>query len=156
MPSQAALSRIFVFTSAGVLMRAWGATGREEGELLAPLDLAVGDGACFVADTGNSRVQRFSRRGEFERAFDGGGALFAPHAICADHRLVAVADTSGLHVFTTSGAPLARLSSIAMHPRGGRSEVRGLSIDERHRVLAADRGLHCLHVCELRLGCASV
>eukprot|EP00966_Prymnesium_polylepis_P055863 1292316-Prymnesium_polylepis.4 len=38
-----------------------------------------------------------------------------------------------------------------MHPLC-RSEVRGLSIDEQHRVLAADRGAHCLHQCELRLG----
>ena len=65
---------------------------------------------------------------------------------------MAVADASGLHVFTTAGVPLARLTLADIHPFGGtRSNVRGLSIDAHQRLLATDRGLHCVHVCELRL-----
>jgi hypothetical protein len=40
--------------------------GSEEGEFISPLDVAADDyGSIFVADSGNARVQKFNRDGEF-------------------------------------------------------------------------------------------
>jgi len=53
----------------------WGKRGDGPGELYKPIFLAFGpDGTVFVADSGNDRVQYFTRAGSFLGSFGGTGS----------------------------------------------------------------------------------
>lgn len=52
--------RVRVFTTSGVLVEDLGTAGSGPGEFLLPIGVAVGaDGSIYVAEEGNSRIQRF-------------------------------------------------------------------------------------------------
>jgi hypothetical protein len=63
--------RVQQFTSTGAFVRKWGRNGGDgtpgtgNGEFRFPYGISVTDGLVYVADTGNHRVQRFTRSGVF-------------------------------------------------------------------------------------------
>jgi DNA-binding beta-propeller fold protein YncE len=53
-------NRIQKFTSAGAFVATWGSYGTGNGQFSTPKGVAVdGAGNIYIADTGNSRVQKF-------------------------------------------------------------------------------------------------
>jgi len=106
--------RVQKFTKDGVLTLMFGRPGRGEGEMDGPTAIAVapGSGYITIADTGNSRVQRFDSAGRF-LGFIGGAAgyetgISSPQALAADAGgSVFVADTFGRRILRFD--PLGRL-----------------------------------------------
>jgi DNA-binding beta-propeller fold protein YncE len=102
----------------------WGGAGVEEGRFNNPRNVAVGsDGAVYVADGGNHRIQKFTSDGEFVTAWghmcrmfegqagcveaDGAGGFYDPWGLAVDQDgYVYVADTWNHRVqkFTSDGA----------------------------------------------------
>ena len=47
----------------------WGVTGKSDGEFKSPRGLFIDNNNLFVADTGNSRIQKFTFDGEYVSGF---------------------------------------------------------------------------------------
>jgi len=58
--------RVIIFDGTGNLIREFGTEGDEPGQFSSPTGIAVGpDGAIYVADYNQDRIQKFSNGGEF-------------------------------------------------------------------------------------------
>ncbi len=97
----------------------FGASGSSPGQFDGPRDVCFApDGTLFVTDSGNNRVQIFTKEGGFLGAFGspgvGPGQFDHPHsiAISPDTSLLAVSDFNNLRVqiFTTAGVYLNQLA----------------------------------------------
>ncbi|MDQ7052370.1 MAG: NHL repeat-containing protein [candidate division KSB1 bacterium] len=56
-------------------VREWGGTGNQFGQFHEPIGIAVApDGAVYVADAGNHRIQKFTAAGEFLFAWGDAGS----------------------------------------------------------------------------------
>jgi DNA-binding beta-propeller fold protein YncE len=85
------------------------------GRFFGPRDIAVSEKAIYVVDTGNERVQRFTRDGVFVNAWGGSGSgpdqLIEPVGIALDPEgNVYVADSGNarIAIFTPDGEPVAQ------------------------------------------------
>ena len=78
------------FTRDGGFVRQWGMSGSGDGEFHDPIGIAAdANGNIYVADAGNSRVQKFTKDGVYVQ-----GLLFA-------HVFLRKAVQSGKHSFVT-------------------------------------------------------
>ncbi|MGW4060150.1 NHL repeat-containing protein [Amycolatopsis sp. NPDC004747] len=108
------------------LPRAFGGPGTGPGQFRAPSGIAVDTrGRVWVADTGNDRVQAFTRDGALVRVL--AGRLKAPEAVAVDAAgNVYVADTGNRRVvqfswqggFLREFAGLTRPRAVALDPAG--------------------------------------
>lgn len=122
------------------LPRAFGGPGAGPGQFRAPSGIAVdARGRVWVADTGNDRVQAFTRDGALVRVL--AGRLKAPEAVAVDAAgNVYVADTGNRRVvqfswwggFTREFGGLARPSGVALDHAGR------LLVDDTGRVARFD------------------
>lgn len=121
--------------------------GEQPGAFFGPRGIAVTDGAIFVTDTGNERVQVFSRDGTFRTAFGGFGTepghLIEPVGIAVGpDGLVYVADSGNqrVSVFTAAGEPVRQFlvaSWPAPDPTGARPSFQPyLAFDAAGRLYA--------------------
>ncbi|MBE9503160.1 MAG: NHL repeat-containing protein, partial [Proteobacteria bacterium] len=62
--------RVVVFDKGGKLLFSFGQTGSGKGELNLPMAIDLEGDTLYVADTGNSRIAVFDRRGNFIRNID--------------------------------------------------------------------------------------
>ncbi len=108
-------AKITVYSPAGDVVREWGSWGKEPGQFIYPVGLAVdADGNVFVSEYGgNDRVQKFDRHGNFllqwGRFGEARGEFTRPEDVCVDDRgRVYVADSCNhrIQVFDSSGALL--------------------------------------------------
>jgi len=107
-----------VFDAAGQYKFTFGGNGRRDGEFLEAKDLDITPSAVYIADTGNKRVQVFSRNGLFLRVF-GDATLQDPQSISVDQRSnIYVADSVLKRViaFSPSGDILSILGFPQEHP----------------------------------------
>ncbi len=153
---------VCVYDLNGMPLRKWGKAGKNNGEFDKLGGLAIGpDGALYVADQGNHRVQRFTLDGKFLSSFGihgtapgqfGGGDKFGsrfggPHffAFDATGNLYTTESHDGrIQRLTCDGKPLAAWGSNGKGPGGfgGREKpVRtplpgpiGVLVDRRGRV----------------------
>jgi len=81
---------VHVFDNAGVFKFTFGSKGRRDGELAKPSSLALSPTSVYISDTGNERVQVFSRNGLFKKSIGNvkGAAMMLeePSAIAVDKR----------------------------------------------------------------------
>jgi DNA-binding beta-propeller fold protein YncE len=86
------------------LLGKWGTKGQEPGQFWNPWGVTVDrDGFVYITDTGNHRIQKFDRDGNFETqwgGFGGGrGQLNFPYGIAVDRRgSIFVLDSSNFRV----------------------------------------------------------
>lgn len=138
--------RIQKRTSDGGVVKVWGSQGATAGTFAAPEGIALGpDGLLYVADTGNSRVQVFTREGEFVRQWNGGGTagqLNKPKriAVASDGRVV-VSDSGNnrIAIFSAMGTFIEAWGSLG----SGDNQLRtptGIALDGIGRVFVSDAG----------------
>ena len=149
--------RVQKFTKEGVLALTFGRPGRGAGELHGPTAIAVtpGSGHITIADTGNSRVQRFDAAGQF-LCFIGGAAgyesgISSPQALAIESGgSISVADTFAGRILRFD--PLGRLDRqwggrqkgqimlrIAVSPLNF-YQPRALAVDPSALLYVADSG----------------
>ncbi|MGW5719486.1 NHL repeat-containing protein [Amycolatopsis sp. NPDC003865] len=121
-------------SEAAALPRAFGGPGAGPGQFRAPSGIAVDvRGRVWVADTGNDRVQAFTRDGALVRVL--AGRLKAPEGVAVDAAgHVYVADTGNRRVvqFSWWGGFVREF--------GGLDRPRGLALDPAGRLLVDDTG----------------
>lgn len=124
----------------------WENRGGEAGEFRYPISAAVGpDGALYVSDQMNFRVQVFDRSGAFVREFgrlgDYPGSFTRPKGIAVDsdgHVYVADASFNNVQVFDAQGRLLIAFGALG-HAAGQLWMPLGIAIDEHDRIAVADR-----------------
>lgn len=140
-------SSLFIYDSAGRLIRSVGRLGTDKSSFSSPQGLAVSPtGRLFVADTGNCRIQILDADGKFLGAFGSRGSeageLRNPQSVAvgADGR-VYVADTGNdrAQVFTGEGILLFQIGS------GGKAEGQfknpsKIAVDAGDNVTVLDGG----------------
>lgn len=99
--------RLHVFDRAGKLIFATGRRGRKDGEFRDPQGVALGSERIYVADTGNQRVQIFSRDGLYLANLGESGAskpsFVKPVAVVVDQAgnvIIADAGTKSISVYS--------------------------------------------------------
>jgi tetratricopeptide (TPR) repeat protein/sugar lactone lactonase YvrE len=114
---------VHVFDTQGTFKFTFGSKGRRDGELSQPAALTITPQAVYIADTGNSRVQVFSRNGLFQKAFGNNKndniKLDEPTAIAVDKRgLVYVVDTelNKVFIYTAKGELKGQIGENEGHP----------------------------------------
>lgn len=132
------------FTADGDFIRGWGIDGFGDGEFRSPRDIAVdAAGRVYVADTGNSRVQRFSADGEFIDAF---GQEHILHAWS-----IAVGPDGDVYVGSYGHNRIHRFNGDGEFLHEWDYQIPwGLAVDDKGRVYVAD-GLHA-QVCRFSAG----
>jgi sugar lactone lactonase YvrE len=120
----------------------WGEDGEEEGQFSFPQGMAIDqEGNLYVADTMNSRVQKFTSNGQFLQQWDIDGMVYGmPRAIAVDHNgLVYVNNGQGnIRVFQSDGTELRRLIDKNFLNFG----VLGMAVDQEGNVYVSNAGLH--------------
>lgn len=95
--------RIQVFSKDGILLSEWGSTGSAPGEFNQPLDVEVdGNGNIYVADAGNSRVQKFDANHNYILEFsppNGARGI----AIDKENNVIVCSNTSMVYKFSPTG-----------------------------------------------------
>jgi sugar lactone lactonase YvrE len=118
--------RVVALDANGAMVRAIGGetidTGNDParvdeagGQFFGPRDVAVSDGAIYIVDTGNERIQQFTRDGVFVDAWGGHGSapeqLIEPVGIALGpegNLYVADSGNARISIFTPGGEPVAR------------------------------------------------
>jgi tripartite motif-containing protein 71 len=147
--------RVQMFTSEGGFVRAWGSRGQGDGQftplptrgLTGPGGIAVSqDGLVYVADSWSSRVQVFTRTGEFVRKFGSIATLNSPEGLALDtqgHLFVAeegrLSTRGGYSIqkFTGDGEFLKRWGRDGFAP-GHFDSPAGVAVDAAGNFYVAD------------------
>jgi DNA-binding beta-propeller fold protein YncE len=122
--------------------------GGEPGQFNLPVSAAVGkDGAVYVLDSGNFRVQKLSPEGKVVKTWGGvgnrSGQLARPRDIAADAQgNVYVSDSAfgAIQIFDPDGRLLMDMGAFGLN--GGPGEfamLAGIGVDETGRVYAVDQ-----------------
>jgi sugar lactone lactonase YvrE len=108
-------SRILVFAPGGRFVKTFGTDGHELGQLKQPMALAVGpDGAIFVADWENARIERWQPAADGWQATAAWSTGFRPWGVAVDRAgRVYVPDTERRRVlvYTPDGTSLAEVGA---------------------------------------------
>jgi len=134
--------RIFVFNRATALNSAsFGTVGTGPGQLLDPSAIArTPDGTLWIADTGNSRVARFSSTGSYGGSFPTGDPPRGI-AVSPDGASVYVTTTKNrVEYYDTAGKLLGRFGFGPGSRLGQLNAPAGLTVDAAGTVWIADRG----------------
>ena len=110
-------------------MAKWGSSGSGNGQFVNPLGIGIdSSGNCFVVDSGNSRIQKFTPAGAFATKWGssgtGDGQFKSPNGVAIDSSgYVYVADEGGYRVqkfrITTSTMAAASITYTRIQSRGG-------------------------------------
>jgi len=103
-------NRILVFTAAGTLARSIGTAGAELGQLKQPVAVSFGpDGAMFVAELENNRIQRWDAAGQATNVWPVPGHVLGVAVDRLSRVFVPDADHSVVHMYSPQGDLLAEI-----------------------------------------------
>lgn len=132
--------QVMVYSSEGLFLRAYGV----EGQLMAPVDVALTESKLFVCDVRAHQVVVFDRAtGEelyrIAKPGSGSGDLFHPSCIEIQSNRLYVTDTTNFRVqiFSLKGKPLDRFGSVGK-VIGTFSRPKGLAVDRESRIYVGD------------------
>ena len=124
-----------------------GPRGRDPGKFNIPLAAATGpDGALYVVDFGNFRIQKFDANGQFLFAFGGSGTALGrfsrPRAITLDGEgniYVADGGFGNVQIFDPQGQLLMPLGGLSREPGPWKFQlIAGITVDETGRLYVVD------------------
>jgi len=129
------------------LLLKWGTKGQEPGQFWNPWGITVDrDGFVYVTDTGNHRVQKFDRDGNFETQWGGfGGArgqFNFPYGLAVDRRgAIFVLDSSNFRVqqFMT-----AEEGELQLREQAEVAESEASALEEKKTIQQETPGTHLL------------
>lgn len=139
--------KVVAFDRAGKERFRLGPRGRGPGEFNIPLAAATGaDGALYVVDYGNFRIQKFDANGKFLFTFGKSGAELGrfsrPRAIALDGEgNIYVADSGfgNVQIFDPQGQLLMPLGRLSREPAPGNFQlIAGITVDETGRLYVID------------------
>lgn len=140
--------RIRAFDGDGVLLRTWGGFGEEPGRVNRAMDISFGpDGLLYVADTGNHRVQAFTKAGEWVRSFGGETAVEFPYdADWGPDGMLYAADYGNGRIvrFSPEGERLGEWGGVGRGPNN-LSGPRGVAVSESGYIFIADTDNSRIH-----------
>jgi DNA-binding beta-propeller fold protein YncE len=141
--------RVQKFAYDGTFLGAWGKLGNGPGEFREPHDLAAADGALYVADTWNQRIQVLDWNGTFLFQIKDTPALASPRGIFARHGRIYLADSgnSVARVFDRSGKLLLNLGEKGSGP-GQLSEPVDVVADSKGRIYVLNSGNNRMEIFE--------
>ena len=109
-------------TAAPQLITAWGSLGSGPGQFRYPHGIAVGhDGAVYVSDSGNSRVQKFASDGTFVQLWS---AVCEDVTVGADGNVYTIATDGTVTGFSPGGSQLSQW--VALSNQGSFYSIAGL------------------------------
>ncbi len=138
--------RVQVFAPDHHWLASWGASGREDGQFVDPIGIAVGpDGLVYVVDDYRDDIQVFDPQGAFVRKFGEEGIgpgqfVDAGSGIALDHAgNILVTDVGGDQVerFAPDGAYLDTWGGTGGNP-GQFSGPQGIAVDAQGQVYVTD------------------
>ncbi|MDP8967175.1 MAG: NHL repeat-containing protein [Actinomycetota bacterium] len=132
--------RIFVFSRAtGLPARTIAAQGSGPGQLLDPLAISIANGIVSVADTGNSRIVRFTTAGDYLGAWTDAGRVRGIAVTPDGARTYASATNNRITVFDAQGAVVTRFGGSG-RMLGKLSAPAQIALDAGGKLWVADRG----------------
>jgi len=148
--------RVVVYNTAGERLSQLGWKGEGPGELLEPTDVALdGQGAIYVVDTSNQRVQHLDPWGGYraEWPIPAAGPYNGPHlALAPDGSFLMTApERHQIQRYSPDGTLLGEWGSLGMAAGQFRTPV-GLAIDQAGNVYVADTLNHRVQKFVLRGG----
>jgi tripartite motif-containing protein 71 len=138
----------------GYPVRTWGGHGSGPGQFDQPVGVVVDDsGFVYVAEYGNSRIQKFTEAGVFVSQWNAiptgpDYRLVGPSTLALDHRgHLYVLDNYHTQVveYTTSGSFVRAIGSLGTANGQFRFPMY-LAVDERGWLYVTDTELQCVHV----------
>lgn len=133
-------NRVQVYRPNGKATFSFGKAGARNGEFNYPYGiLALGNGHLLVADTGNYRVQEFTRTGEFVKVWLPSEKRIKPGMMTMDSKgLVYISDLAGQQIVVagTGGKILRVIPGV----NANLSFPQGLAVDSSAQIWVADGG----------------
>jgi len=118
----------------------WGSEGSQEAQFKWPKGVALDDGYVYVADSGNSRVQKFDSDGNFVSSWGCEGFDVAVDNDPDGYGYVYVAGNERVYIFNKDGSPVINWPTIVSGETF--SSLGGIAVDNHRNVYVTDYSNH--------------
>ncbi|KAJ7358673.1 hypothetical protein OS493_022106 [Desmophyllum pertusum] len=140
--------RVQIVTPSGKLVKSFGGFGEEVGRFKNPLGVAVdSDDIIYVADSGNSRIQMFSRDG-IPRGMIVSKEIACPWGVAINktgHIVVTDYNSHRVYVFNKDGSLALQFGSRG-DADGLLNNPAGITVDDQGQYVVADRSNHRVQI----------
>jgi sugar lactone lactonase YvrE len=142
-------------SAAVVFVSKWGSVGSADGQFTQPRGIATDSaGSVYVADTQNSRIEKFAPDGTFLAKWgttgsgDGQFAQASPYGIAidgADNVYAADRNNNRIEKFSSSGAFLSKFGTFGTTGLGQLAAPQGVAVDSAGNIFVSEYSNHRIH-----------